>query len=137
MSAVSKTDYENLAAFRSALREFLHFSEAEALAAGLQPQQHQAMLVIRGFPDRDFVTVSELASCLRIRHHSAVGLVNRMEAERLVVKTQDPDDRRQVFIRLSATGARTLQRLSASHKAELARIAPAFRRILKHLKETH
>jgi DNA-binding MarR family transcriptional regulator len=133
-ASVSKADYEYLAAFRSALREFLHFSEEAALAAGVPPQQHQAMLLIRGFPGRDFITVSELASNLKIKHHSAVGLANRMETERLIVKSQDPGDRRQVLIRLTAAGEKTLQRLSAAHKAELARIAPAFRKILNHLK---
>jgi DNA-binding MarR family transcriptional regulator len=133
---VSKADYEHLAAFRNALREFLHFSEEAALAAGIPPQQHQAMLVIRGFPGRDFITVGELASQLKIKHHSAVGLANRMETERLIVKKQHPQDRRQVHLRLTATGEKTLQRLAATHKAELARIAPAFRKILNHLKDT-
>lgn len=133
--AVSKADYQQLAAFRGALREFLSFSEEAALAAGVPPRQHQAMLVIRGFPGRDFITVKELASNLKIKHHSAVGLVNRMEADGLVAKIQSPKDGRQMLIRLTAVGEKTLQRLSASHKAELARIAPAFRKILNHLKE--
>ena len=135
ISVISKADYEHLAAFRNALREFLHFSEEAALAAGVPPQQHQAMLIIRGFPGRDFVTVSELAASLKVKHHSAVGLVNRMEADGLVVKSQAPDDRRQVLVRLTALGGKTLENLSAAHKAELARIAPAFRKILNHLKD--
>lgn len=133
LSAVSDTDYELLAAFRHALREFLHFSEEAALAAGVAPQQHQAMLVIRGFPKHDHLTVGELAGRLKIKHHSAVGLVNRMEAEGLVDKSEAPDDRRQMLVRLTARGRRVLETLAPAHKAELARIGPVMRKILRQL----
>ena len=43
-------DYRMLAAFRLALRRFVHFSETAAEAAGLSPQQHQALLAIRAAP---------------------------------------------------------------------------------------
>jgi DNA-binding MarR family transcriptional regulator len=131
--AVSQADYEHLAAFRHALRDFVHFSEQAALAAGVPPQQHQAMLVIRGFPHRDSLTVGELAGQLRIKHHSAVGLVNRMAADGLVNKSQDPNNRRQVLVQLTPRGGRVLENLSPAHKAELARISPILREILKYL----
>ena len=70
---LSKSQYELLAAFRYALRQFLHFSEEAARAAGITPQQHQALLAVKGFPGRDCVTVGELAERLQLRHHSAAG----------------------------------------------------------------
>ena len=85
------------------------------------------MLVIRGFPKRDHLTVGKL------KHHSAVGLVNRMEAEGLVDKSEAPDDRRQMLVRLTARGRRILENLSPVHKAELARIGPVLRKILRQL----
>jgi len=133
LPAVSPTDYEHLAAFRHALREFLHFSEEAALAAGVAPQQHQAMLVIRGRRERDYLTVGELAAQLKIKHHSAVGLVSRMEEERLVKKSDDPSNYRQVRVELAARGRRILEKLSPVHKAELARIGPTLRGILHQL----
>jgi DNA-binding MarR family transcriptional regulator len=133
LPVVTEADYEHLAAFRHALREFLHFSEQAALAAGVPPQQHQAMLVIRGFAKRDHLTVGELAEQLKIKHHSAVGLVNRMEAEGLVNKSQDPGNRRQVLLRLTGRAKRALENLSPVHKAELARIGPILRELLKYL----
>jgi len=133
-AAPSQTDYELLAAFRHELREFLHFSEQAARAAGVHPQQHQAMLAIRGFPKRDSITVGELALKLKIEPHSAVGLVARMETEGLVTKAADPHDRRRVLIRTTPRGERTLKHLSAAHKAELARVGPALKKILTHLK---
>jgi len=130
---VSDADYQQLAAFRHALREFLRFSEEAALAAGVAPHQHQAMLVIRGCPRDTSLTIGDLAMQLQIRHHSAVGLVNRMAAEGLVAKSADPKNYRQVFVRLTQRGQRILETLSPAHKAELARIGPALREILNHL----
>jgi len=133
LPSVSDADYEHLAAFRRALREFLHFSEQAALAAGVPPQQHQAMLAIRGFQKRDQLTVGELAERLKIKHHSTVGLVKRMEADGFVVKSHASEDRRQVLVGLTPRGEKTLENLSAAHKAEMARIGPALSEILNQL----
>ena len=65
-AAITKADYEKLAAFRYALRQFLRFSEDAARAVGIEPQQHQALLAIKGFPERDWVTIGELADKLSI-----------------------------------------------------------------------
>src|ERR1700761_5506251 len=80
---LDKSQFETLAAFRYALRRFLHFSEEAAHAAGITPQQYQALLAIKGFPSREKVTVGELAERLQLRHHSAVGLVDRLVTEKL------------------------------------------------------
>ena len=92
-----KSQYETLAAFRYALRRFIHFSEEAAQAAGITAQQYQALLAIKGFPARDNVTVGELAERLQLRHHSAVGLIDRLEAEKLVVRAPSAEDRRHVL----------------------------------------
>ena len=76
---LTKADYELLAAFRYALRKFLGFSENAAIANGVSPQQYQTLLAIEGFPGRNWVTIGELAEQIRIAHHSAVGMVDRME----------------------------------------------------------
>ena len=47
--ALHAVDYKALAQFRFQLRKFLSFSEAAAHQAGLTPQQHQALLAIKGF----------------------------------------------------------------------------------------
>ena len=112
---LSKSQYEMLAAFRYALRQFLHFSEEAAHAAGITPQQHQALLAIKGFPGRDCVTVGELAERLQLRHHSAVGLVDRLVAEKLVARAPSAQDRRQVFVQLTSRGENVLERLSSAH----------------------
>lgn len=121
---LSKKDYESLSAFRYALRRFLRFSEEAAEAVGLTPQQHQALLAIKGFPGRDRVTNGELAERLQVRHHSVVGLVNRLETQGLIVREQGESDRREFYITLTEQGAELLERLTAVHQEELRHIAP-------------
>jgi DNA-binding MarR family transcriptional regulator len=130
---VSKSTYERLAAFRYALRQFLHFSEEAANAAGITPQQHQALLAIKGFPDRDQVTVGELAERLQLRHHSTVGLIDRLVGERLAVRTISGQDRRRVFVVLTARGEKMLARLSTAHSEQLRRLAPELKLRLEQL----
>ena len=132
---LSKSQYEMLAAFRYALRQFLHFSEEAAHAAGITPQQHQALLAVKGFPGRDCVTVGELAERLQLRHHSAVGLVDRLVAERLMARSPSARDRRQVCVQLTLRGENVLGRLSSAHNEQLKRIAPGLILRLKQLAE--
>jgi DNA-binding MarR family transcriptional regulator len=128
-----KSQYETLAEFRYALRQFIHFSEEAAQAAGITPQQHQALLAIKGFPGRDSVTVGELAERLRLRHHSTVGLINRLVAEKLVARVPSAKDHRQVFIQLSNRGENVLAKLSSAHSKQLRRMGPGLSRLLKQL----
>ena len=60
-SRLTKQHYELLAHLRHKLRGFLQFSGQAAVSVGLTPQQHQALLAIKGFPGRDRVSVGELA----------------------------------------------------------------------------
>lgn len=131
---LNKAQYETLAAFRYALRKFIHFSETAAQAAGITPQQHQALLAIRGFPGRNQVTVSELAERLQLRHHSAVGLVDRLVTEKLVSRVPSEEDRRQVFIQLTSRGRKTLENLSAMHHKQLKQLGPEFSLLFERLK---
>ncbi|MGK9235173.1 MarR family transcriptional regulator [Inquilinus limosus] len=131
--ALSKADYEALAAFRHALRRFLDFSGEAAKAAGLTPQQHQALLAIKGFPGRDRVTIGELAERLVQRHHSTVGLVDRLEALGLVRREADPADRRRALVALTDRAEEVLAGLSASHRAELRRLGPTLAALLERL----
>ena len=130
---LSKSQYENLAAFRYALRQFLRFSEEAAQRTGVTPQQHQAMLAIRGLPGRDTVTVGELAERLQLRHHSTVGLLDRLVDLKLVSRQPSPTDRRHVQVKLTARGQRVLDRLSAAHEEQLRRLGPRLNLLLERL----
>jgi DNA-binding MarR family transcriptional regulator len=127
---VSQPEYETLAAFRYALRRFVRFSEEGAAAAGLTPRQHQALLAIKGFPGGDGVLVGDLAERLQIRHHSAVGLVDRLAAQGLVARQHAAEDRRRVLLSLTERGAELLERLAVMHREELRRIGPPLYELL-------
>ena len=108
-------------------------SAKAAQAEGITPQQHQALLAIKGFPGRDKVTVGELAERLQLRHHSAVGLIDRLVAEKLVVRVPSEEDRRQVLIQLNSRGEEILQKLASVHREQLKRIGPEITRLLGRL----
>jgi DNA-binding MarR family transcriptional regulator len=127
---LAKAEYEALANFRHALREFLAFSEAAARQVGLTPQQHQAMLAIKGFPDRNQVTIGELAERLMVRHHSAVEMVDRLCETGLTRRSPDPADRRRVLVSLTEQAELLLEQLSAVHWEELRRLRPVLAMLL-------
>lgn len=124
-ATLTDEDYRALAEFRHALRQFLAFSEEAASKAGLTPAQHQALLAIKGMPSAGQaagqVSVGELAQWLGVRHHSCVGLVERLGMLGLVTKRADPQDRRRVVLKLTARADRKLAALSAVHCDELRR----------------
>ncbi|HEX3797711.1 MAG TPA: MarR family transcriptional regulator [Verrucomicrobiae bacterium] len=132
---LGKAEYEALAEFRYALRRFIHFSENAAHDAGITSQQHQALLAIKGFPKREAVTVGELAERLQLKHHSTVGLVDRLVAEKLVVRRPSAEDRRRVIIRLTPRGEGVLAKLSWAHSRQLKRVGPKLAGVLKKLGE--
>ncbi|TPK64535.1 MarR family transcriptional regulator [Mesorhizobium sp. B2-4-19] len=132
---IELADYQRLSEFRYLIRRFLEFSQLQAEDAGLTPRQHQALLAIKGYPGGGPVTVGDLAERLRIRHHSAVELVNRLSEAGLVVRDQDKDDHRRVLLRLTERADDCLAELSAAHLDELSRIEPMLRRLLDQGRE--
>ena len=123
-------DYRLLSEFRYLIRCFLEFSETAAVRAGLTARQHQALLAIKGVREDAAPTIGYLAERLRIQHHSAVELVDRLVEAGLVVRTPDPADRRRVRLQLAPLAEQHLAELSTSHLAELKRIRPALLELL-------
>lgn len=126
-------EYQALASFRHALREFLRFSEAAAEAVGLTPRQYQALLAIKGMPTSQAPTIGDLAAQLQVRHHSAVGLVDRLVQQGLVVRNVSREDRRRVQLSLTPRGERLLLRLASAHRVELQQLGPRLKTVLAQL----
>ncbi|HEY2798815.1 MAG TPA: MarR family transcriptional regulator [Thermoanaerobaculia bacterium] len=118
-NGLKEVDYQRLARFRYALRQFLRFSEDAARDVGISPGQYQLLLFIRSFGGRAPI-VAEMAEKLQVRHQSAVGLIDRCERAGLVARRADPDDGRRVRVVLTAKGRRTISRLVSLHLRELA-----------------
>jgi DNA-binding MarR family transcriptional regulator len=123
---LTKTDFEQLSEFRYQMRRFERFSEQAAQGEGITPLQYLLLLHIKGYPDRAWATIGELAERLQAQHHGVVALVSRCEALGLVERRVSESDRRQVEVHLLKAGERVLARLAELHRAELKSLKGAF-----------
>lgn len=124
-------DYEALSNLRYTLRRFLDFSRSAAHRQGLPPQQHQALLAIRGYRGEGAMTVGKLAERLLIAPHSATELVSRLVAAGYVTRHVDPADRRRQTLALTENANEILEQLSAIHLMEIRNMAPRLIDILR------
>jgi DNA-binding MarR family transcriptional regulator len=140
MKKLTLSDYQALAEFRHHIRKFLHFSEQAVKAAGLERGQYQLMLAIKGLQGGGMTAgvrprIRELADQMQIRHHSAVELINRLEAGGYVHRQRAEDDRREVLLALTPKGEKILEKLALHHHDELRSAGPtlvsALRRVMR------
>jgi DNA-binding MarR family transcriptional regulator len=131
MKDLSHQEYRSLAEFRYQIRRFLGFSDELARQAGMEPQQHQLLLAIKGLPDGATATIGELAERLQLKHHSTVELVNRLEKLGYVARKASQEDRRAVIVHLTPSGATILRKLSLAHHQELEIAGPRLARSLR------
>lgn len=134
------TDYQALAEFRFQIRKFLHFSDQAVESTGLERGQYQLMLAVKGLPSGMRPRIREVANRMLIQHHSAVELINRLEAGGYVRRTRAEDDRREVLVRLTPKGERVLAELAMHHHEALQGAAPelvaALRKVTTGKKKT-
>lgn len=131
MPRVQTSDYRSLAAFRYEMRKFLAFSEKAARAAGIEPQQHQLLLALRGLPKDLRPTIRSVAERLCVEHHTAVALVDKLARHGFVLRERSTADKREVLLRLTPAGNAILRRLSALHRAQLKEVGPRLVTALK------
>ena len=134
MRKLTPSDYQALAEFRHQIRRFLHFSDQAVQAARLERGQYQLMLAIKGLPEGMRPRIREIANRMSLQHHSAVELVNRLEARGYIQRERAEGDRREVLLGLTPKGERVLEELAAHHHEELRSAAPdlvaALRRVM-------
>jgi len=130
---LTDADYERLLDLRNGLRRFMRWSDEQAAAAGLTSAQHQLLLAVRGHHNAEAPglgpTIGDVAGYLLLRHHSAVGLVDRAVRAGLVVRQEDPTDRRVVRLVLTPLGHDLLTLLTSAHFEELERLVPRMREL--------
>lgn len=122
-----------MAELRYQIRRFLRFSENAARQAGIEPQQHQLLLAVRGLPGNLKPTIGVLAERMQLQHHSTVELIDRLVDRGLLCRLRATDDRRQVLIKLTHDGEDFLKTLSLHHLQELQSTGPMFVKILQNL----
>ncbi len=133
MKKLTLSEYQALAEFRYQIRRFLHFSERAVKTAGLERGQYQLMLAIKGIPSGVRPRIREVANGLQIQHHSAVELVNRLEARGYVRRDRAQDDRREVLLALTPKGEKVLAELALHHQGELRSAGPALVAALRRI----
>lgn len=129
MPGLTDRQFQDLLAFRTALRRFERWSAQRAQQEGLTPAQHQLLLAVRGHPDPRGPTIGQVADYLLVRHHSVVGLVDRVAAAGLVERERGDPDGRVVRLRLTRRGKARIRALTHLHLDELRQLA----RLLEHL----
>ncbi len=117
--ATGQPNYRAMAEFRYQIRRFLRFSERATRAVGLEPQQYQLLLAVKGMPDGGVPRIGDIAERLQIQHHSTVELVDRLVRRGLVRRRRGETDRREVMLELTSRGERVLSDLAMHHRAEL------------------
>jgi DNA-binding MarR family transcriptional regulator len=116
---ITTAEHRALSELRCRIRHFLSEGDLAARHVGLEPQQYLLLLAIRGLPVGQEATVRTLADRLALRHHSAVELIDRLEAHGYVRRSRDRDDRRQVLISLLPRGERLLEQVVRQRIGEL------------------
>jgi DNA-binding MarR family transcriptional regulator len=117
--------------FRVALRRFGRFSEEQAEKLDMTAAQYQLLLAIRGHSDARGPTIADVARALLVRHHSAVGLVDRTRDLGLIERRRDPDDQRLVRLALTPQGDECVNALAQAHLKELRQLAEVLRSLLE------
>jgi DNA-binding MarR family transcriptional regulator len=133
--SLEQSDFEHLLELRTGLRRFMHWSEQRAQAAGLTPAKHQLLLAIKGHPDPAGPTIGEVAGYLVLRHHSAVGLIDRAVSDGLVRRSTDSTNKSVVRVMLTKVGSAKLEALAGAHLQELAHLAPTMRTLWRTLEQ--
>jgi DNA-binding MarR family transcriptional regulator len=136
MTQLPPDDYEALAEFRYLLRKFLRFSrDFLRTTAGLNPEQYEALLAIKGFNAPIGLTISQLSERLQVKHHSAVNIVDRLAEKKLVSREAAETDRRQRHVQLTAKGEKLIEELATAHRKEIRLRSPDMIQALERLRK--
>jgi len=134
--SLQSKDYAALGAFRYAMRKFLRvMKDVVAARAQLTPEQYEALLAIKSSSGVDGMTVGEISERLQVKHHTAVSLLDRLEARKLATRKRAAADKRSVKVQLTKAGASLLARLAVIHHRELQKRSPEIIDALRRLRE--
>lgn len=119
--------------FRYQLAAFLKRRRDAAESAGLEAQQYELLLAIKGLPPGKQPTIKQIAEQLKLQHHSAVELVNRLARRGLIRRNPSSQDRRAVLLSMTRPGERALEEIAQYSFSQLQSEAPQLLKTLGHL----
>lgn len=126
-------EYLALAEFRYQIRRFLRHMESAVTSVGLNPQEYQLLLAIKGLPRHITPSISVFAERLQLNHNTMVELVDRCQDKGLIRRYRSAADRRHVVISLTAEGEASLRKLASAARRELNEIGPLLVKAMKQL----
>ena len=125
-TAPDSADLPEVLAFMQGLWAVVHrmerLSKQMGASVGVTGPQRLVLRMIALFPG---LSAGDLAAVLHLHPSTLTGVLRRLEAQALVARTSDPEDRRRTVLRLTRRGARA----SASTKGTVeGAVAVAFAR---------
>ncbi len=84
----------------------------------ITPPQFQVLCIAHRFRE-DLPTQRQLARELYVSFPNVTILLNRMERKGLIERDGNPDDRREKFVRVSASGKKLLKRIWTVHQKQM------------------
>jgi DNA-binding MarR family transcriptional regulator len=124
-------NYEAMAELRYQIRRFLRFSENAARQAGIEPQQYQLLMAVKGLPAHAKPNIRALAERMQLQHHSTVELIDRLVERGLLSRLRATDDRRQVLVKLTRDGEEFIENLALHHLQEWQSAGPTLVKLLQ------
>ena len=121
---ISPSEYQSLSEFRHQLAGFLRRRRQAAEAVGLEAQQYELLLAIKGLPQGKQPTIKQIAEQLQIQHHSAVELASRLAKRGLLRRDRSPADRRSVLLSITKAGEKLVEEIVQFSFVQLQEEAP-------------
>ena len=118
-------EYMALAEFRYQVRKFQRHMQEQVRGLGINPQQYQLVLAIKGLPSEQEPTIGTLAERMQLNHNSTVELVDRCERRGLLRRERNGNDRRQVTLLITSRGENLLRKLGSAAREELLGSGPS------------
>lgn len=119
-----EAEYTALAEFRYQIRKFQRRMQEQVRGLGLNPQQYQLVLAVKGFPAGHEPTIGAMAERMQLNHNSTVELVDRCERRGLIRRERGGHDRRQVTLAITSRGEGLLRKLGSAARQELVGSGP-------------
>ena len=124
---LKKEEFRTLSDFRYQLRSFVRFSEDITDRFGVTNLQYLLLLHVKGYKDREWATIGELAERLQTHHNGVVSLASRCENLGLIYRQRGTADKREVQIHLTPEGNKLVTKIAGLHRDELLSLQGKFR----------